>query len=263
MIAHNHNHCPTFTRKWLNALFGYWLSVFYGYPVFVWVPTHNLNHHKFLNREGDATITWRHTPKNHALVASTYFFVSSYYQSGPIKAYIRNARETKPALYRSIISQYVVWAGSHVFLYALACLRYGLGHGTVVWLCAFGIPAMFALWTIMLFNFIQHVHTDPWSAHNHSRNFTSRSMNYLLFNNALHTPHHEMAGAHWSTLWDAFDKIKDEIHPELRTRSFTWWLVRNYLLAPFLPGLGTKQIGRAPYDSAPAQSKDQVPAAPA
>lgn len=122
---------------------------------------------------------------------------------------------------------------------------------------------MFALWTIMLFNFIQHVHTDPWSAHNHSRNFTSRSMNFLLFNNALHTPHHERAGAHWSTLWDAFDKIKDEIHPELRTRSFSWWLVRKYLPAPFLPGLGTKQIGRAPYDSAPAPSKDQVPAAPA
>jgi fatty acid desaturase len=136
-------------------------------------------------------------------------------------------------------------------------VRYGLGHGALVWLFAFGIPAFFALWTIMLFNFIQHVHTDPWSEHNHSRNFTSRTMNYLLFNNALHTPHHEMAGAHWSTLWEAFETIKPEIHPELRTRSFFWWLFRCYVLSPLFPSMGTKQIGRAAYEPPPSE---QMPA---
>ena len=55
VIAHNHNHCPTFRSRRLNNLFAYCLSVFYGYPTFAWIPTHNLNHHKFANRAGDAT----------------------------------------------------------------------------------------------------------------------------------------------------------------------------------------------------------------
>src|SRR5581483_8199716 len=50
-IAHNHNHCPTFSNKRLNALFANWISLIYGFPTFAWIPTHNLNHHKFVNTE--------------------------------------------------------------------------------------------------------------------------------------------------------------------------------------------------------------------
>ena len=49
----------------------------------------------------------------------------------------------------------------------------------------FLVPALFALWTIMFFNYIQHVHTDPWSEHNHSRSLVSPLLNFLLFNNGL------------------------------------------------------------------------------
>lgn len=260
VIAHNHNHCPTFKSRRLNELFSYFLSIFYGYPTFAWIPTHNLNHHKFLNREGDATITWRHTNENHALVAGTYFFVSSYYQSGPIKEYIRKARESKPAIYRGIILQYVVWGGCHVALCTLACLRYGFGHGVLVWLCAFGVPAFFALWTIMFFNFIQHVHTDPWSEHNHSRSFTGRLMNFMLFNNGLHTPHHETAGAHWSTLPAEFAKIEAEIHPDLKPVSFWGWCFKTYVLGAVFPRFKTHQIGRAPFDVPPAATGSELAA---
>ena len=103
VIAHNHNHTPTFRDRKLNGVFGNWLSIFYGYPTFAWVPTHNLNHHKFVNKAGDATITWRHTNKHNALVAATYFFVSSWYQSEPIKDYIQKAKEKNPDLYRTIM----------------------------------------------------------------------------------------------------------------------------------------------------------------
>ena len=48
----------------------------------------------------------------------------------------------------------------------------GFFTGLKVWIFAFGLPAFFALWTMMFFNYVQHVHTDPWSAHNHSRSFT-------------------------------------------------------------------------------------------
>ncbi len=248
VIAHNHNHCPTFKSRKTNHLFGCWLSIFYGYPTFGWIPTHNLNHHKLVNKAGDATITWRYTNRHNALVASTYFFVSAYFQSEPIKAYIRKARRDNPALYRQIIGQYVVWVGAHLLLAGIGVAMFGIVGGLEVWIFAFGLPAFFALWTIMLFNYIQHVHTDPWSAHDHSRSFTGKLLNFLLFNNGFHTAHHEQAGAHWSTLPALHAKIDAEIHPELKERSFFWFCLRVYLLGLFLPRFGTRQIGRAPFD---------------
>ena len=251
VIAHNHNHCPTFANKRVNGVFANTLSVFYGYPTFAWIPTHNLNHHKLVNREGDATITWRYTNRNDALVATTYFFVSSYWQSDPIKAYLRKARASNPRLFRQIVTQYVVWAGSQFGMLGVAWALHGARRGTVVWLFSMGLPAFFSLWTIMLFNYFQHVHCDPWSAHDHSRNFTSKLTNFLLFNNGLHTAHHESAGAHWSTLPALHAKLERDISPSLNLRSFWGYVVRQYLLAPLVPSLGTRQIGRAPFDPPP------------
>lgn len=248
VIAHNHNHCPTFRKRPLNNAFSMWLSIFYGYPTFAWIPTHNLNHHKFVNKAGDATITWRHTNAHNFWVASTYFFVSSYWQSGPIKAFIRKARQNNPALFRQIVTQYSVWAGTHLALLGLSMALHGPWEGARVWLFAFALPALFALWTIMFFNYIQHVHTDPWSEHNHSRSFIGRPINFLLFNNALHTAHHEMPGAHWSTLREAHERIEAHIHPDLRQPDFLIWCLKSYVLALFFPRFGTRQIGRAPFD---------------
>ena len=256
VIAHNHNHCPTFKNRKLNTVFGYWLSIFYGYPVFAWVPTHNLNHHKYENKAGDATITWRHTNRHNWLVASTYFYVSSYYQSDPIKAYIRNAKAGNKTLYRSIIRQYVIWAGAHVALFSIACLHFGFWQGARIWVFAFGLPAFFALWTIMLFNYIQHVHTDPWSDHNHSRSFQGKLINFLLFNNGLHAAHHEKAGAHWSTLPALHAHLSPNIAPELQPYGFFAWCFRSYVLAPFLPSFGTRQVGRAPFDDPTSKRVD-------
>jgi len=197
---------------------------------------------------GDATITWRHTNAHNWLVASTYFFVSSYWQSEPIKDFIRKARVSNRRLYRQIIREYVLWIGVAIGLLALACGMHGLRRGLLVWTFATALPALFALWTIMLFNYVQHVHTDPWSAHNHSRTFDGRLLNYLLFNNGLHTAHHEGASTHWSELPAAYAKIKEQIHPELRESNFWWWVFRQYFLAVLVPSLGSTQIGRAPFD---------------
>ncbi len=248
VIAHNHQHCPTFVSKRWSQFMGDWLSVFYGYPTFAWVPTHNLNHHRFVNKPGDATITWRLTNSHNFFVAVTYFFVSSYYQATPINEFIRKARANKPELYRSIIRQYVVCFGSQLALMGLAIALHGFREGFFVWLLTLGLPAFFALWTVMLFNYEQHVHTDPWSDYNHSRNFVSRSLNFLLFNNGYHTAHHENAGMHWSELGAAHAAIADKIDPELRQQSLWWYWVKQYLLSPLFPKLGTRQIGRAPFN---------------
>jgi fatty acid desaturase len=248
VIAHNHNHCPTFRSRRANSGFGHVLSAFYGYPTFAWIPTHNLNHHKFVNRAGDATITWRHTNRHNALVAFTYFFVSSYWQSDPLKDFIRKARAGNRRLYRHIVFGYALWIGVALGTLGLAFALHGLRTGLYVWVFATFVPAFFALWTIMLFNYIQHVHTDPWSAHNHSRSFTGRLLNFFLFNNGYHAAHHENPGTHWSLLPGLHAEIAPAIDASLKQRSFWWFCLKNYFLAIFIPSLGTKQVGRAPFD---------------
>jgi fatty acid desaturase len=247
-MAHNHNHCPVFTSKRMNAFYAMWISIFYGYPAFAWVPTHNLNHHKHVNREGDATITWRHTNRNTWYVAITYFFVSAYYQAGPIKEYIAKAKRANPRLYRQIITQYTVWATVLVGTLVVAIGLHGTWPGIKLWLFSFGLPSLFGTWSMMWFNYMQHVHCDPWSKYNHSRNITGRIFNFLVFNNGLHTVHHANAGAHWSTAYAEHAKIADKIHPDLNQRSFWWWIIRGYVIPAFIPSLETKQIGRAPFD---------------
>lgn len=255
VIAHNHNHCPTFKSKRMNELFGHVISIFYGYPTFAWIPTHNLNHHKFVNRAGDATITWRHSKKNSLLVLVTYPIISAYYQSEPTASFIRQAKAKNPKLYRRIQIQYVVWLGSHAALLALAIWLHGARQGLVLWSLVCLVPALFALWTIMVFNYVQHIHTDPWSDHNHSRSFVGFWTNFFLFNNGLHGAHHENAGAHWTKLPEIHAKYADQIDPRLLHKSMWWYFFQQYLLAPFFPSLGTTQVGRAAYDVPDAEQR--------
>lgn len=249
VFSHNQNHCPTFQTKRANALYAAYLSFFYGYPTFGWIPTHNLNHHKFVNKRGDATITWRYTEKHTWTVAWTYFFISAYWQSDPIKQYIRKARLAEnPAVFRQIVAQYATVFGLHLACLALALKLHGLGLGLLVYLSAFGLPSFFALWSMMFINYIQHIHCDPWSKHNHSRNFVGQVGNFFVFNNGLHTVHHENAGAHWSKLPELHARIEAEIDPALKQHSIFGFCFDNYVLGLFSERFRTRQVGRAASD---------------
>jgi beta-carotene hydroxylase len=248
VFSHNQNHCPTFKSRGMNAFYAAWLSVFYGFPTFAWIPTHNLNHHKYVNKAGDATITWRYSKKNTWLVASTYYFVSAYWQAAPVREYIHKARESNPRLYRQIQLQYVTVFGGHAALFAFAIATRGVRLGAIAYVFGFLVPALFAAWSMIFINYIQHVHTDPWSEHNHSRNFCSKPANWLVFNNGYHAAHHESAGLHWSKLPEAHAKIAHLIHPDLNQVSIFGFCLRAYLLGALSDRYRTKQIGRAPYD---------------
>jgi len=239
LVAHNQNHCPTFKSRPLNDLLNHWATVFYGFAAFNWIPTHNNNHHKFQNAPGDATITWRFTNKHNALVAFTYPFVSMVVQVPLINAYVREMKTKKPAHHRQIVIQLII------------CWAVPIALTLVNWraaLMAMWIPRFASLFLITYFNYSQHVHCDPWSRWNHSRSFTSPILNFLLFNNGYHAVHHLKPGAHWSTLKEAHVAIADKIDPSLNVSSYWVWAVKQYLLAPFFPRVGTHQIGRAPFD---------------
>jgi beta-carotene hydroxylase len=207
-----------------------------------------VNHHKFINRPGDATVTWRYSRRNTWLIASTYFFVSVYWQKGLIDAFTQKARTTNPRLHRQIVAQRLTVVLGHAVLFALALGFHGWRTGAAVYACGAGASAAMGLWGMIFFNYIQHVHCDPWSAHNHSRNFVSPIANWLVFNSGFHTVHHEHPGAHWSQLPALFKRIAKDIHPDLRQSSLFGFCLRAYLLGPFCARLRTRQIGRAPYD---------------
>ena len=251
VLAHNQNHCPTFRGRRANAFFAIWVSVFYGYPIFAWIPTHNRNHHRFMNRPGDATITWRYSRRNTWLIAATYFFVSAYWQREITGNFLRATKRTSPRLYRQIVVQALSFIGIHVALLGLAMALHGPGRGALVYLCAFGVPMAMGLWGMIFINYIQHVHCDPWSARNHSRNFTGRLANGLLFNAGLHTVHHDHPGAHWSWLRGLHQEIEHEIDPALCQRSLFGFCFRAYVLGFFDDRFRTRQIGRAAHDVPP------------
>jgi fatty acid desaturase len=104
---------------------------------------------------------------------------------------------------------------------------------------------------MIFINFIQHVHCDPWSSHNHSRNFVSRFGNFLVFNNGYHTAHHEHPGAHWSKLPELHARIASEIDPDLCQPSIFGFCLRAYALGSIFTRFRTRQIGRPAYATNP------------
>jgi beta-carotene hydroxylase len=225
VIAHNHNHVPIWRNANLNKLTDYWLTVFYGFPAFGWIPTHNMNHHALNNREGDYTITYRLTEHNHLLMLLAYPTMSSIFQQKPIGDYVKRQWKEDRGYFWFCISQYVVlalWIAAALFINWKKAIVYVL------------IPQQVGLFSVLVFNYVQHVHADEESKYDHSRNFIG-FLNTLLFNNGYHTVHHDRAGMHWSMTPEAHEKVKDKISPVLQERSFWGYIGRNYFLGAVVP----------------------------
>lgn len=250
VIAHNHNHSPTFKNRGANDALNYAATLFYGFAAFNWIPTHNLNHHKFQNAPGDATITWRHSKKHNLLTAAVYPFISAAYQAPLVDAYIKDAKAKRPAQYRTIMIQLFICWGLPI---ALTLVDWRATLATL-W-----IPRFFSLYTIIYFNWEQHVHCDPWSKWNHSRTFKGKIVNFFLFNNGLHTVHHLKAGAHWSTLPQLHAEIEHNIHPDLNVDNLATFILRTYFVALILPKYGTREIGRPAYEPPGAGEESFLP----
>jgi fatty acid desaturase len=247
VLAHYHNHCPVFIGRRANAAYAVWLSIFYGYPIFAWIPTHNANHHKFVNGPGDMTITWRYTKRDTLRAAFSYFFVSAYWQAGSIRSFVAEARARNRKQYRQIVTQYVAVGCAHAAMLACAVGLRGVRLGLLTYACGLGACSAMGLWGMMFINYIQHVHCDPSSRYNHSRNFLNPVANWLVFNSGYHTAHHETAGAHWSTLPALHATIAENIHPELNQQSIAGYLLNAYVLGRFDPHRLPHQIGRPAY----------------
>ncbi len=223
VITHNHNHVRIWKSDFLNTLQDWWLTIFYGFPVFAWIPTHNKNHHKMNNRIGDYTITYRFSEKNNFLTLLTYPTISGYYQQKAIRDYLKFQYGNNKKRFLLSIAQYailVLWIGGALLIDWEKALYFVI------------IPQQISLFSVLIFNYVQHVHANEESEWNHSRNFTGL-LNFMLFNNGLHTVHHETAGLHWSQLPEEHKKIEHNIDASLKERSFWWYIFRNYAMGFF------------------------------
>jgi beta-carotene hydroxylase len=224
VISHNQNHVSMWRSRPLNLVANYLIGIFYGHPAIGWVPTHNLNHHKLNNRDGDLSICPRWFKGNHLLSLLIYPTITSLAQTAAIRGYMRELRARNRRLYWEAVSEYVVFFG----LMAVAFL---VDWRKAIFLLL--IPQQVALFSIQAVNFFQHVECDKDSEWNHSRNFTGPVINALLFNNGYHTVHHEKPGVHWSALPRLHAQHAAKIGTECIEPSWPRWFARVYLIRPF------------------------------
>jgi fatty acid desaturase len=233
VTAHNHNHAPMWKSPTMNLLTDYWITLFYGFPVFAWIPTHNRNHHHYNNREGDHTITYRFSEKNNFFNLATYPLVSGYFQQKAIFEYLGDLRSRNPRRFWESALQYVA-----LVVYIGAALIWDWQKAVLYIL----IPHQVGLTSVLIFNYVQHVHADEESEWNHSRNFVSPFLNWLLFNNGFHTVHHERAHTHWSKNREEHAKVAHLIDPVLNQPSFWGYIIKAYFLAPFSKQFATESM---------------------
>ena len=233
VIAHNHNHVRFWESKTMNVLTDYWITLFYGFPAFAWIPTHNKNHHKHNNNEKDDTRTWRYSEKNNLLTLMTYPAISSFFQQGTIKEYVQKMWDRRPQRFWFFVSQYVLialYVGGALWLNWQKALVYII------------IPQQTSLFCILAINYLQHIHADEESKWNHSRNFVGPWLNFYLFNNGYHTAHHEQPGIHWSELPEKHKEIADNVDDRLNVGNFWWFMFRTYILGLFSDKFRTESM---------------------
>lgn len=231
VLAHNHGHVPIFRGARANLAYGAWLSFFYGFPIVSWLPTHNQNHHRYRNGEGDVTATTRHAPDS-LLAALTYPPASSAWQLPEVWRFVKTAFEKRSSYRARVLVESAALVLGHAGALALAVSLHGARLGILIYALSLGAPALLATYWMMLTNYLQHVGCDARSEDDHSRNFVSPFFNWFVFQNGYHTVHHEHPTAHWSQYRELHDRRAASIDPGLNQPG----TVLGYLLRRYVTG---------------------------
>jgi beta-carotene hydroxylase len=115
---------------------------------------------------------------NHLVALLTYPLISAYYQQQAIGRYlvvVRTANRSRFGICLGQIGGLGTWVAAALVLDWQKALLFVV------------IPQQVALNTVLVFNYLQHVHADEEDPWNHSRNFTGQLLNFFLFNNGYHT----------------------------------------------------------------------------
>jgi fatty acid desaturase len=232
VLTHNHTHVPVFTTSAANHAHGIWLSIFYGCPIAFWIPTHLENHHLHLDGPGDVTRTNRRSARNDAWQALLYALACAHWQRPLIADYVRRAYARRGRHWSMLRDQATALVLVHAGMLALALALHG-GAGALIYAASFGVPAALAPTFMQLTNYLQHVHCDPASADDHSRNFVSRIANWFVFDAGYHTVHHERPSAHWSRYAELHRARASRIDPSLCHSTVFSFIFDAYVLGAF------------------------------
>ena len=220
-IVHNTIHAPIFKSRTLNKIFQVVLSFTYGHSTSAYVPGHNFSHHKYVQSSKDAIRTSKARFKLNILNQLFFFFIMS---GDILKGELRFAakmRKERPAWFRQYLLEMILVFGAKITLLVIN------------WKCAVLfvlIPHQYAAWGIVGTNYFQHDGCDEEHPYNHSRNFTGRFMNWVIFNNGFHGAHHMKPNLHW-TLLPAYhaEKLKPYLHPSLDQESLPLYLIKTHI----------------------------------
>lgn len=221
VITHNTIHAPIFHNGTLNRAFQVVLTLCYGHPVSMYVPGHNLSHHRFVQTTKDVMRTtklrYRWNLLNQLLFLPTV--------SGAILkadfAFAKAMRHQRPRWWRQFLLEAAIFLAFNVALLGLDWQRF---------LIFVLIPHNFAAWGIVGINYCQHDGCDVDHPYNHSRNFVSPLINWWTFNNGYHGIHHEEPGLHWSRAPEVHhQRLHPHIHPALEQRSFLVYIWKAFI----------------------------------
>ncbi len=222
VAKHNHTHCPTFSQRWVNRLFDFWLTVLTGTSTTSIRVAHQVRHHG-RNQSADDLVRV-------ALVAHRSVL-------GALLTYVPLvARETwrcqpgdfndqrRPALRRALrYERMVLW----IFITA------GLITDWRRFLLTFPLPWLGAQWFLVAVNLPQHDYCDTSSRWANSRNVVGYASNWLFLNNGYHTAHHERPSLHWSLLPEWHRRhLAAQVPEDLKCKTLVgmwirWWKVRR------------------------------------
>ena len=221
VIIHNTIHAPIFKSKELNKLFQIVLAFTYGHSTSAYVPGHNFSHHKYTQTPKDAIRTSKARFKLNILNQLFFFFImSGDILKGEI-SFAKKMRTERPEWFRQYFFEMILVMGIKIALLFIN------------WKCAvlfILIPHQYAAWGIVGTNYFQHDGCDENHPYNHSRNFSGKFLNWMLFNNGYHGAHHEKPNLHWSLLPKYHEeKIRPFIHPNLDRGSLLSYLIETHI----------------------------------
>lgn len=230
VITHNTVHAPVFRERRWNQLFQIVLSPTYGHPVSMFVPGHNLSHHKHLQTSRDRMRTDKMRFRWNLLNQLLFNFYVGPQIFRDNAEYARVMRERHPKWYQQFLFELVGYGAFLVITLVLFLALGGLAEGGLRWLVFVVVPHQYAVWGISGINFVQHDGCDPEHPYNHSRNFTSKLVNWFTFNNGYHGIHHMHPGLHWSLAPEAHAReLAPHIDRRLDEPSLFVFLFKQYI----------------------------------
>jgi len=228
VLTHYQGHNPVFVSRTLNDVYSSWLSAFYGFPALAWVPTHNQNHHRYVNALGDAAPTGP-VSRDGLWTAISYPSRSSRGQLPLLLAYARELRRRDTRRFALLVAQISSVIALQVAIATIAIALHGWRMGLGIYGAVGLLPALFAPWVMMFTNYLQHIGCEANSVDDHSRNFVGRLQNRLVLNAGYHTVHHEQPHAHWTEYPALHAERAARIAPHLNQQGIVQFCVDRYL----------------------------------